>query len=176
MRDTERVAPREGALPRGSFIKDRGHREEIARLAIACLGQRLGRRITRCPKELAFAREVRVRKARDAKIREFCIAARGDQQVLWFEIAMDNPCGMRCREPIGHLPSELCKLRRIERPARAEHLFQVLPRDIFKDEVGPEFRILTYIVDLHDIRMMKLRRRPRLVSEALKESLTLFLA
>ena len=70
-----------------------------------------------------------------AKVEDFYASVNGDEQVVRFEIAMDNTLFVSCRESARDLHPKIDRLSKCNR-VTADHLRQRLALQQFRDEVG----------------------------------------
>src|SRR5579875_3551573 len=100
----------------------------------------------------------------DPEVDNLDVAGIVDQDVLRFDVAMDESVQMRVVERGGNLSDDERGALDTKRALAIDQLFEVSPRDIFHHDVAG-LAILSDIVDADDIRMGQSRGRLRLSLE-----------
>ena len=145
----------------------------IGRLALHLLGRhvtgrshddaRLRRRgLGRDPGQWTRAR-LRTRQLREPEVEDLDAAVFGDEEVLGFQVAMDDPLLVRRREPARDLGRVVEHLAYRD-PASGQPLAQRLAFEELRDDVRRAV-VFAEVVDREDAGMVQRRRRARLLLE-----------
>jgi hypothetical protein len=117
---------------------------------------------------VALAPALLPREAGEAEIHDLRDAFRGDEDVLGLQIAVDEAAVDAMLQRLGHLPRDLEHFALGQRPAFAE---EVERRDAGDELHRVPVRAvgLADVDDLDDVRVVELRRDPRLGDEPLRQ-------
>ena len=103
---------------------------------------------------------------RQTEVQNLCLAALGDENIRWLDVAMDDAFRMGRVERVGNLRGQVQQHMERHRPT-ADPLLQRLPLQQFHGDEAMAF-VFADFVDRADVRMVQRRGRARLAEKTLQ--------
>ena len=170
----------ESSLAREHLVEDRAEREDVRAGVGGLAADLLGRHVAERAEDdaglraLGLGREIRsrsgptlvlVRQLGEAEVEDLDAAVRGDEEILGFQVAVDDALVVRRREAVGDLTASTRRALRGEQLAAGERRAQRLALEQLLDDVRRTV-VRPDVVDGGDVRVVERARRPRFLLEA----------
>lgn len=163
------VCAGECALPAHRFIEHSRHGKQIACGTVQSLGEGFGCGVAGGTQELAFLGKACVGNAGYSEIAKLDVAGFEHEQVVGFDVPVNDACPVGGVDGLGGLPCQLNHVFWAEGAPFADPMFEGCPGHVLHDQKRAQRLVFSHIEYLDDVGMLQTCSGPGFVFEAFQE-------